>query len=135
LPAGEYQVIQDRKVDGFARTSQFSHCVAIGPAWSHIPAGVIMRQDDSCAAQLCRIDDDIPDRQFDRFQLPVIAFDVEAAGSSVDMSHPKPLELVVSWTETCRKEAASGIVAVEDGGFFSALEPHAPRLMFVRPTA
>ena len=88
-----------------------------------------MCQNDASAAESCCIDDDVPHRQFDRLRLAIITFDVEAAGSRVDMSDPQPLPRIVSGMEACRKESARGFLAIKNCGKLCALKPHTPSLL------
>ena len=91
-----------------------------------------MCQNDASAAESCCIDDDVPHRQFDRLRLAIITFDVEAAGSRVDMSDPQSLPRTVSGMEACRKESARSFVAIKDRRRLCALEPHARCLLCAR---
>jgi hypothetical protein len=97
--AGEYQMVEDREVDCFASAGQSPHRATVGPAWPCIPARMIVRQNEPCAAQSCRIDNDVPHRQIDRLRVAIITFDVEAACGRIDMSNPQALSRVVSGVE------------------------------------
>lgn len=91
-----------------------------------------MGEDNAGAAKPCRSDDDVPYRQFDRFRLSVIAFDVETPGRGVHMSDPQPLVRISFRPEERGEEAARGFLAVEDRWMLGALVPHAPNLFPVR---
>lgn len=93
---------------------------------------MVVRKEDSCAAQSCRIDDYVPDRQCGRFRLTLITSEMEATGGGIDMSHPQSLPRIPFLHEAGGKKAARGFLAVEDCGMFSALEPHGPNLLPVR---
>ena len=58
-----------------------------------------MRQNDTSAAQSCRVDDDVAHGHFDRFQLTIIGLEVEAAGVGVHMRHPQTLSPIISGME------------------------------------
>jgi hypothetical protein len=60
---------------------------------------MIVRQYDACAAQSCRIDNDVAHREVDRPRLAIITFDVETACGRVNMSNPQALSRVVSGVE------------------------------------
>lgn len=86
--AGEYQMVEDRKVDRFTDTGQFPRCAAVGATGPGISPGMVVRQNNAGATELGGIDDDVAERQFDRIQRALVAFDMEAAGSGVDVSYP-----------------------------------------------
>lgn len=125
-------MVENGEIDRFACSGQSPHRAAIRPAWPRVAEWVIVRQDNASAPQPCGVDDDVPNREFDRFRLALVTFDVEATGRGIDMSYPKPFPRASPRLEAPREEAARSFLAVEDRGVLSALEPHAPILVPAR---
>jgi hypothetical protein len=128
-------VIENRNVERLGGARQSTCCAAVGIAWPGIAAGVIVGEDDACAAKSCRVDDDVLDRHTDRFRFALVTFDMKAARRVVDMSDPQSLAVSFVCTKAGRKEAAGGLVAVEKRGGFGTLEPHAQILCEAMPAA
>jgi hypothetical protein len=112
LLSGKNEMVKDRKVDRLPSSNQSSRRDTVGPAWHRISPRMIVREKDAGTTQPGRIQYDVADRQFDRFRLPFITFDMEAPRGSVDMSDPKALSRVASKVETCAKEPPRGFDAI-----------------------
>lgn len=121
-------MIENGEIECFGGPGELARGEAVGLAGPRVAAGVIMRQHHARAAEPRGIDDDFPDGHVNGFGLTLIAFDVEATGGVVDMGNPQPLALGVIRMEAGRKEAASGLMAVEKRWRFGTLEPHESRL-------
>jgi hypothetical protein len=81
-------VVQYGYIERFGSACQPPRSLAVRIAWLCIAAWVVVRQDDAAAAVSRCIEDDSAHGHADRLRLTFIIFNVNAAGSLVDVSDP-----------------------------------------------
>ena len=114
---GEDQMVDHGKVDCFGRAGEGAGGAAVGGARGRVAAGMVVREQDSRAAEPSGIGDNFAHRQIHRALMPLgIAAKVDATRTLVDMRDPQHFARHgIGPHEAGREEASRGIVAGKQG--------------------
>lgn len=122
--AAEHEMIDERAVDRFGRTSKPARGAAVALARGRVPARVVMREHESRAAVKRRILDNRAERKIGPALVPGMASEVNAIGLIVEMGDPEALATGTEIFDAAGKEGARRGKAVELQRNFGTLISH-----------
>jgi hypothetical protein len=125
-------MVEDGTIERFGSRGQAAGRPAVGVAWPSIAAWMIVGEQDTGAAVLGGVGDDIAQWKRCSAFVAVVMAEVQTAQLTVDVGNPKRFYCRVRFGETVLEEHPGGGETFELQGRFGTLTPHAGNLCLAR---